>query len=66
MPQVAASLESLRRALASLPEGPKLQEAQQALQRVARQVGPVQQSRDGSEGGAVPASTVVAAEHARR
>src|SRR6476620_11111623 len=60
--QVAASLDSLRRAIAALPEGPKLQEAQQALQRVARQVGPVQPpSRDGSEGGAVPASTVVAA-----
>ena len=34
--QMAASLDSLRRAIAALPEGPKLQEAQQALQRVAR------------------------------
>ena len=60
--QVAASLDSLRRAISALPEGPKLQEAQQALQRVARQVGPVQaQSRDGSEAAAVPANTVVAA-----
>jgi hypothetical protein len=60
--QVAASLESLRRALASLPEGPKLQEAQQALQRVARQVGPVQQARGDGQDIAVPAAnTVVAA-----
>ena len=58
---VAASLESLRRALASLPEGPKLQEAQQALQTVSRQVGPIQQSR-GAADVAVPAvNTVVAA-----
>ena len=41
--QVAASLEAMRRALASLPDGPKLQEAQEAFQRVARQVGPLQQ-----------------------
>jgi hypothetical protein len=60
--QVAASLEALRRALASLPEGPKLQEAQQALQRVARQVGPVQQPRGDGQDVAVPAAnTVVAA-----
>lgn len=61
--QVAASLESLRRALASMPDGPKLQEAYQAYQRIARQVGPVQQPRgDPAEGVAVPAaSTVVAA-----
>ncbi|HUR34199.1 MAG TPA: hypothetical protein VM032_10425 [Vicinamibacterales bacterium] len=60
--QVAASLDSLRRAIAALPEGPKLQEAQQALQRVARQVGPLQpQGRDGSDVGPVPANTVVAA-----
>ena len=60
--QMAASLDSLRRAIAALPEGPKLQEAQQALQRVARQVGPVQaQSRDSSEGAAVAANTVMAA-----
>jgi len=58
---VAASLESLRRALASLPAGPKLQEAQQALQTVSRQVGPIQQSR-GAADVAVPAvNTVVAA-----
>src|SRR4051812_30148156 len=59
--QVAASLESLRRALASLPEGPKLQEAQQALQRVARQVGPVQQPRGDSQDLAVPAANAVIA-----
>jgi hypothetical protein len=60
--QVAASLESLRRALASMPEGPKLQEAQQALQRVARQVGPVQQQRGEPAEVALPAAnTVVAA-----
>src|SRR3954466_15546458 len=45
--QVAASLESLRRALDSMPEGPKQQEAQQAFQRVARQVGPIQQPQQG-------------------
>jgi hypothetical protein len=60
--QVAASLESLRRALASMPEGPKLQDAQQALQRVAQQVGPVQQQRADASGVALPAAnTVVAA-----
>jgi hypothetical protein len=60
--QVAASLESLRRALASMPEGPRLQEAQQALQRVARQVGPVQQPRGEPAEVAIPAAnTVVAA-----
>jgi len=60
--QVAASLDSLRRAISALPEGPKLQEAQQALQRVARQVGPMQSlPREAPEGGAVPASAVVAA-----
>jgi hypothetical protein len=60
--QVAASLESLRRALSSLPEGPKLQEAQQALQRVARQVGPVQQqSRDDVAAMALPAANSVVA-----
>ena len=61
--QVAASLESLRRALANMPEGPKLQEAQQALQRVARQVGPVQQQRgEPAEVAPMPAAnTVVAA-----
>jgi hypothetical protein len=60
--QVAASLNSLRRALASLPEGPKLQEAQQALQAVARQVGPIQQQRDEPAQIALPAvNTVVAA-----
>jgi hypothetical protein len=58
---VAASLESLRRALASLPEGPKLQEAQQALQTVARQVGPIQQSRGTTDSVLPAANTVVAA-----
>src|SRR5262249_36340073 len=57
--QVASSLESLRRALASIPEGPKQQEAQQAFQRIARQVGPVQQPRDGQDGTVQAASTVV-------
>ncbi len=37
------------------PEGPKLQEAQQALQRVARQVGPVQQSARSRRGRRRPA-----------
>ncbi len=41
--QVANSLESLRRALEAMPDGPKVQEAEQALQRVARQVGPIPQ-----------------------
>ena len=41
--QVANSLDSLRRALEAMPDGPKVQEAQQALQRVARQVGPIPQ-----------------------
>ncbi len=60
--QVAASLEAMRRALASLPEGPKLQEAQEALQRVARQVGPVQQTARAQGDMPVPAAnTVVAA-----
>ena len=60
--QVAASLEAMRRALASLPEGPKLQEAQEALQRVARQVGPVQQTPRAPGEMTVPAAnTVVAA-----
>ena len=58
--QVASALESLRRALESLPDGPKLQEAQQALQRVARQVGPVQPAR-GPAGGAIPAGGTVPA-----
>jgi hypothetical protein len=59
--QVAASLESLRRALASIPEGPKQQEAQQALQNVARQVGPVQQQPRGEPAALPAANTVVAA-----
>jgi hypothetical protein len=60
--QVAASLESLRRALESMPDGPKQQEAQQAFQRVARQVGPIQGSRGATpEISAPPANTVVAA-----
>lgn len=60
--QVARSLETMRRALAALPEGPKLQEAQEALQRVARHVGPVQQPLRGPGDLTVPAaSTVVAA-----
>ena len=60
--QVAASLDALRRALASLPEGPKQQEAQQALQRVARQVGPVQPRGEPAEVAPIPAAnTVVAA-----
>ena len=58
---VAASLESLRRALASLPEGPKLQEAQQALQTVSRQVGPIQQSRGAADVTVPAVNTVVAA-----
>lgn len=62
--QVASSLESLRRALESLPDGPKLQEAQQALQRVARQVGPVQQQtralNDAAPSGIPAPNTVVA------
>jgi hypothetical protein len=63
--QVASSLDSLRRALASLPEGPKLQEAQQALQRVARQVGPLQQQqRDEPAQMAVPAANTVVAANA--
>jgi len=60
--QVAASLDSMRRALASMPDGPKVQEAQQALQRVARQVGPLQQPRgDGTDLAVPAANTVVAA-----
>ena len=59
--QVAASLESLRRAIEAMPDGPKQQEAQQALQRVVRQVGPIQQPRSGPDPVAPPAQTVVAA-----
>src|SRR5204862_1301741 len=60
--QVAGLLESLRRALQSLPDGPKLQEAQQALQLVARQVGPVQTRNALTDSAAaLPANTVSAA-----
>jgi hypothetical protein len=62
--QMRASLDALNRALASLPEGPKLQEAQQAFQRVARQVGPVQppsRNPQSPETGPPPPNTVVAA-----
>jgi hypothetical protein len=59
--QVAASLETMRRALSALPEGPKLQEAQEALQRVARQVGPVHQPLRGPGDLSVPAATPVVA-----
>lgn len=59
--QVAASLESLRRALQSIPDGPKQQEAQQAFQRVARQVGPIQPPRNATDAATPAAQTVVAA-----
>ena len=63
--QVAASLESLRRALAVAARGPKLQEAQQALQRVARQVGPVQpQARPHGRHARAGANTVRRGQHA--
>jgi hypothetical protein len=58
--QVNAALESLRRALESMPDGPKQQEAQQAFQRVARQVGPIQPSRN-SAPDAVPAANAIPA-----
>jgi hypothetical protein len=58
---VAASLEQLRRALSSIPEGPRLQEAQQALQTVSRQVGPLQQARGAADAAVPAANTVVAA-----
>jgi hypothetical protein len=58
--QVNAALESLRRALESMPDGPKQQEAQQAFQRVARQVGPLQPSRNPTVD-AVPAANAVPA-----
>jgi hypothetical protein len=58
--QVNAALESLRRALESMPEGPKQQEAQQAFQRVARQVGPIQPPRNPVTD-AVPAANAMSA-----
>jgi hypothetical protein len=62
--QVNAALESLRRALESMPDGPKQQEAQQAFQRVARQVGPIQPPRTPTPdavpaGNALPPSSAV-------
>jgi hypothetical protein len=59
--RVASSLESMRRALSSLPDGPKLQEAQQALQQVARTVGPVQMRDEPAQLAVPAANTVVAA-----
>lgn len=53
--QVANSLESLRRALEAMPDGPKVQEAEQALQRVARQVGPIPQPQLQPQQAQVPA-----------
>jgi hypothetical protein len=53
--QVANSLESLRRALEAMPAGPKVQEAEQALQRVARQVGPIPQPQLQPQQAQVPA-----------
>ena len=43
--QLGAYLELLRRAVDSMPEGPSRQDAQNALRRVAQQVGPVQPTR---------------------
>lgn len=65
--QVANSLDSLRRALEAMPDGPKVQEAEQALQRVARQVGPIPQPQAQTQApglssvGVTQASTIVPA-----
>jgi hypothetical protein len=40
--RTVAAIESLRHALATMPEGPKLQEAQQAFQVLVQQVAPAQ------------------------
>lgn len=40
--RTVAAIESLRHALATMPEGPKLQEAQQAFQMLVQQVAPAQ------------------------
>jgi hypothetical protein len=59
--QVANSLESLRRALEAMPDGPKVQEAEQALQRVARQVGPIPQPQSQVQAPALPGAGVTQA-----
>ena len=59
--QLGTYLEMLRRAVDSMPEGPSRQDAQNALRRVAQQVGPVQPTRASTT--AAPAPGAVAAQN---
>jgi hypothetical protein len=59
--QVGNALDSLREALASMPDGPTRQQAQQALQQINRRVGPVSPASAAAAGQPPPGQVTSAA-----